>query len=108
MTRETIPAYIWTSDGKTAGGETDDDITCVILDVDGSTVKTAIFKGVEESVNSAVASVFATCVEIGVGNAIGNVLAREAELKVGNTEVGVIKGTMHRSCCVPWCWKIKH
>lgn len=71
-------------------------------------MKTAIFKGVEESVNSAVASVFATCVEIGVGNAIGDVLAREAELKVGDTEVGVIKGTMHRSCCVLWYWKIKH
>jgi len=56
-------------------------------------VKTAVFKGVEESVGSAVASVFATSVEVSVGNAIDGELAEGTELNVGNTVAGVRRGT---------------
>jgi len=55
-------------------------------------MKTVVFKGVEESVGSAVASVFATGVEVGVGNAIDGVVAKGAKLKLGNTVAGVRKG----------------
>jgi len=80
---------LWTAGGKITGGEIEDDIAGVILEADGSTVKTAVFKGVEENVGSAVASVFATGVEACVGNAIDGVVVEG----VGNTVAGVRKGT---------------
>lgn len=88
MIRELISTYLWTSVGKITGGEIEDDIAGVLLEAGGSTVKTAVFKGVEESVGSAVASVFATDVEASVGNAIDAVVAEG----VGNTVAGVRKG----------------
>lgn len=88
MIRELISTYLWTSVGKITGGEIEDDIAGVLLEAGGSTVKTAVFKGVEESVGSAVASVFATDMEASVGNAIDGVVAEG----VGNTVAGVRKG----------------
>ena len=64
-----------------------------MLDGDGSTVKTALFEGVEESVGSAVACVFSTGVEDSDGIAVGGVVEKGGELKVGNTFAGVRKGT---------------
>ena len=57
-------------------------------------MKTAVFKGVEENVATAVAGVFATGVEVSVGNAVEGVVAEGAELLVGIAVPPVIKGTL--------------
>ena len=85
-----ISTYLWTSRGKITGGKIEDEITGVIPDADGSTVKTLVLKGVVESVGIAVASVVAKG-EDSVINAMDSVVAEGADLKVGIT--GGVKGT---------------
>ena len=86
-----ISTYLWTSRGKITGGKIEDEITGVIPDADGSTVKTLVFKGVVESVGIAVTSVVAKGEEDSVVNAMDGVVAEGADLKVGIT--GGVKGT---------------
>lgn len=81
---------LWKS-GEITGGEIEDDTTGVILDADDSTVKTAVFKGVENNVGTAVAWVFTTGVEVSVGNAVECVVAEGVELKVGISVAAVVE-----------------
>ena len=91
-----IFAYLWTSGGKITGGEIEDDITGVILDVDAcdSTVKTAVFIEVEEKFGTALAGVFATGVEVCVANAVERVVPEGVELKGGITVAAVVMSTV--------------
>ena len=57
-------------------------------------MKTAVFKGVEENVATAVAGVFATGVEVSVGNAVEGVVAEGAELLVGIAVPPFVKSTL--------------
>lgn len=81
---ELISAYLWTSGGRITGGTTEDDITGDKLGVDGSTVKTVVLKGADESVGSAVVKVVGKWMELNVGSAVTGVV--KGTVGVGGTE----------------------
>ena len=56
-------------------------------------MKTAVFIGVEENVDAAVAGVFATGVEVSVSNAVESVVPEGVELRVGITVAAFVLST---------------